>query len=121
MFFIFGIMRIASLFILCKIFEGEYGFIPDYIFPEKKKIYFLPYENKKFEKVLIENKKYFRENYNKKTGICQKGLEIRIKNLEEKKRNEEKEKLIQYAFSRKIKSRRWAKRHHNWRYYPKHL
>jgi len=82
---------------------------------------FCPNEN-------IQRKHHDKNNTNKPTRICLKGLEERIKNKKLKEEMAEEERKIQEVLSsKKIKSRRWAKRHHDYilvpdRYFPqKHL
>ena len=53
----------------------------------------------------------------RQTRICQKGLAERVINKKRKEQEAGEERRIQEAFSRKTKSRRWAKRHHDWRFY----
>lgn len=53
-----------------------------------------------------------RHAFNRRTKISARGLEIRLKNQKIKNEKAEREKSIQECFSRKIKSRRWMKRHH---------
>jgi hypothetical protein len=59
-------------------------------------------------------------NVNCCSQISIEGLVKRVKNKEQKRIIIQNEKNIQQAFSLKIKSKRWAKRHHNY-VYSKHL
>jgi len=75
-------------------------------------------ENKNISQNLYLNKNYLlrrpqeRHCYNRCTQICEKGLEQRIVNKGIKEREKEREGEIKKSFSRKLKSNRWKKRHH---------
>ncbi len=68
--------------------------------------------------LFVQRQHQDRYGFNHRTQISQKGLEIRLKNQGIKKEKTKREREIQDCFSIKIKSRRWAKRHHNFNYTP---
>ncbi|MCX6747203.1 MAG: hypothetical protein NTU63_03675 [Candidatus Pacearchaeota archaeon] len=64
------------------------------------------------DKSYLLRKHQDRHPFSRCTNISARGLEIRLKNQKIKNEKAEREKRIQEAFSRKIKNRRWMKRHH---------
>ena len=74
---------------------------------------------KNFHRDFYPNKEYLlrrhqdRYGFNKRTRICQKGLEIRLENQEIKRQKVEAEARIKRDFLYdNTKSKRWMKRHH---------
>lgn len=54
-----------------------------------------------------------RQNHNRPTKICERGLEKRIANQKLKMQKVQKEEKIKEAFARKIKNKTYHKRHHS--------
>ncbi|VVB83039.1 Uncharacterised protein [uncultured archaeon] len=59
----------------------------------------IPYLN--LDRSYLLRKYQDRHNYNRATKICQKGLEVRLKNKEIKRKKAQREKGIKDSFSRK--------------------
>ena len=70
----------------------------------------IPYTD--LSKNYLSRKYQDRNNCNRPTKICQKGLEKRIENRDSKMKKVQNERKIQQAFSRKIKNETYNKRHH---------
>ena len=71
------------------------------------------YRNPSTKNTFYHNKFIPRKKY---SNICQAGLKERKKNLENKTKLKYQEKKINSSLNRKVKSKRWAKRQHNWDY-----
>jgi hypothetical protein len=73
-------------------------------------------ENNSQKNNLLQNYQRDRGGQNNCSKISQKGLEIRAENIKVKEESKRKESFIQGLFKTKTKSKRWAKRQHNWDY-----
>lgn len=62
------------------------------------------------------NKYQDRKCCNRSSKISQKCLDIKMKNLERKSLGKSRENAIKNSLKFKIKSKRWARRQHNWLY-----
>lgn len=108
---------LSCIYILYKLFKGDFmDFWKLGNLDRKQKFNYAHY---RLNKIPYINTNYFfhrKQNkgvFNKKTQICQKGLEVRLRNKEIKRADMFREINLEKCFSRDTKmSRRKAKRHH---------